>query len=342
MTSRARPGTAEDRGPFPAERDLLVTGAAGFIGRHLVLRLGEAGARVRALDVSTEPRGLDGGGVAYTQADVRDRSALQDAVAGVDTVFHLAAVHLDVHAGAEAFESVNVQAVRALVECCAEAGVRRLIHCSSVGVYGHVANPPAAEDAPKAPQTPYERTKLAGERVALARGQELGLDVVILRPAWVFGPGCPRTAKLLAAVRKRRFVYIGDGSNLRHPLFIDDLVRAFFLAGEAPGSVAGKAYIIGGPRAMTLREMVESCAEVLGVPPPRLRLPRRVGRALGWSAEWVAGLLGREPPLSRRSLAFFENDNAFDVGRAERELGFHASVEFEEGLRRTLAGAAGI
>ena len=214
--------------------------------------------------------------------------------------------------------------------------MRRLVHTSSVGIYGHVEDPPANEDAPKHPQTPYERTKLAGEEAVLRCAREAGLDVVVLRPAWVYGPGCPRTAKLLRSLRKRRFFYVGAGANLRHPLFIDDMVDAYLCAAAAPAEVAGRSYVIAGPRSMTLREMVETFARASGVMAPRLRLPRGVSRGLALAAEVAFRIAGREPPFSRRSLAFFENDNAFDTSAAERDLGFRAKVDLEEGLQRTL------
>jgi nucleoside-diphosphate-sugar epimerase len=259
----------------------------------------------------------------------------------VQTVFHLASVHLDVRARPDEFEAVNVRAVDGLVTACAKAGVRRLVHTSSVGIYGHVAAPPAREDSPKNPETPYEKTKLEGEVAALRRAAEVGLEIIVVRPAWVYGPGCPRTAKLLRAVRNGRFVYIGDGSNLRHPVFIDDMVDAYLLAAAAPSAAAGKAYVIGGPRSMALRELVETSARVLEVRAPRLTVPRALARLVGLGAELAYGTLGKEPPFSRRSLAFFVNDNSFDITAAARDLGFVPKIDFEEGLRRTVDEAGG-
>lgn len=326
--------TPEDLPDLPEDGPALVTGAAGFVGSHLTEALAGLGTQVRAVDQAPS-KDTFGSGVAYHRADVRDRERIARLLDGADVVFHLASVHLDVHAEAAEFRSVNVEATRQLVELCGEAGVRRLVHCSSVGVYGHVADPPAAEDAPKRPQNAYERTKLEGERAARARARELGVDLVVLRPAWVYGPRCPRTAKLLRAVRRGRFFYVGDGSNLRHPVYVEDMIRALLLAGAGAREQAGP-YIIGGPRYLPLREVVETFAEVQGVPAPRLRVPRAAALALGWTLELAFGAVGREPPFSRRSLAFFENDNAFDTSKAERELGFRPSVALKEGLRRTL------
>ena len=318
---------------------VLVTGAGGFIGSHLTLHLAQLGYDVRALDVRPAPGVLLEEGIAYTRADIRDASALASLLRGVDTVFHLASVHLEVNAAPAQFEAVNVRAVADLVDSCARAGVRRLVHTSSVGIYGHVAQPPAREDSPANPQNTYDRTKLAGERAALRAATDVGLDLVVLRPAWVYGPRCPRTAKLLRTIKKGRFVYVGRGTNLRHPIYVADMMDAYVAAAAAPPTVAGRAYIIAGPRPHSLRDIIGECARAQHVRPPRLAMPRSVAYAMGLTAEWAFAAVRREPPMSRRSLAFFENTTAFDTTLAARELAFRAKIELPDGLDRTVAAA---
>jgi dihydroflavonol-4-reductase len=315
---------------------VLVTGAAGFIGQHLVRALAGRGVPVRAVDLRPPPQPAETPGVQHIQVDLRDAAALPQLVAGADAVYHLASAHLQATAPESEYRAVNVDAAVALVRAAAQAGVRRFVHASTVGIYGHVESPPAAEDSRTAPGNMYERTKLLGEIAVREEAANLGLELVILRPAWVYGPGCPRTAKLLRSVSGGRFFYVGDGRNLRHPVFIDDAVEAFILAAGSPPGTAGQAYIIAGPRYLELREMVATCARVLGVKPPSRRVPRPLLAAAGRVAELGWGLAGREPPFSRRSLAFFENDNAFDTTAARTDLKFEAQVELEDGLRRTV------
>jgi nucleoside-diphosphate-sugar epimerase len=314
----------------------VVTGGAGFIGMHLCRRLANEGHDVTAIDVRPQPASLAHEHITYLGTDLRDSARWRSSLKGADTVFHLASVHLQVGAPSEEYRDVNVRASVDVVLASAELGVRRLIHVSTVGIYGHVERPPATEDAPRRPTNAYERTKLEGEVAVAEAAARRGADVRIIRPAWVFGPGCPRTAKLLRSIRRGRFFFVGAGDNLRHPVYVDDVIDALLLASQsaAPGR---RDFIVAGPSAMTLRALVDTCADALGAPRPRRRLPRAALLVAGRVAEIGGRIVGRQPPFSRRSLAFFENDNAFDCSAARHDLGYTPRVEFREGITRTLA-----
>jgi nucleoside-diphosphate-sugar epimerase len=317
----------------------LVTGAGGFIGSHLILYLAARGWAVRAMDLHPAATALPGS-IEYRVCDIRDEPALAQALEDVDYVFNLASMHLDVHASFEQFHSVNVKALERVVELSAGVQVRRLIQVSSVGVYGHVTAPPAKEDAPLHPENDYERTKAAGEEVARQTADRAGLDLVIVRPSWVYGAGCPRTTKLLRSLRKGRFFYIGKGNNLRHPIYIDDFLEGVEQAALAPPQVAGKTFNLAGPRWMTVEEMVSQFAAAIDVRPPTFHAPRWMGITVGWAAEQVSAVVGAEPPISRRTLAFFENDNAFDISAARGAFGFDPRTELPGGVRRAAAQMA--
>ncbi|HEV2270218.1 MAG TPA: NAD-dependent epimerase/dehydratase family protein [Steroidobacteraceae bacterium] len=317
-------------------RQVLVTGAGGFVGSHFGPYLAGRGFAVRAIDVHPPAR-TAGSGVDFRVQDIREPRGLAAALDGVDTVFNLASVHLDVHATPAQFAAVNVRALEQLIELSAAAHVRRVVQVSSVGVYGHVTHPPAAEDAPLHPDNDYERTKAAGEQAARAAARRTGLDLVIVRPSWVYGVGCPRTAKLIRSLRKGRFFFIGPGNNLRHPVYIDDMLAGLELAAMAGPEVAGRTFNIAGPRWMTVAAMVGEFARALQVPPPTLHAPRWLGLTVGWAAERVSAMVGAEPPVSRRTLAFFENDNAFDIGAARQTLGFEPRTDLPAGARAVIA-----
>jgi nucleoside-diphosphate-sugar epimerase len=314
----------------------VVTGAAGFMGGHLVHALAMRGGHVRAVDIKPDPGRFRLGTVRYVQADIRKTAALEPSLEGADTVYHLASARLN-GAGARVCREVNVEAVWALAEACAAAGVRRMVHVSSADVYGHVTDPPAREDTPVRPADAYDRSKLEGERALTKSAAMTGLDAITLRPAWVYGPGCPRMSRLLGSLKGGRFFFVGDGCNLQHPLYISDAVEALLLAADASPGLAGRTYNIAGPEVVPLREMVDTWAREANVASPRARLPREVMLGLGRAAEVVWGAAQRDPPLTRRSLLFFEHDNALDITAARRDLGFDPRVDLVDGVHRSLA-----
>jgi nucleoside-diphosphate-sugar epimerase len=311
----------------------VVTGAAGFMGGHLVHALAMRGEKVCAVDIKPNPGRFRLGTVRYVRADIRDSDALRPSLDGADTVYHLASAYAN-GVGEHLFREVNVEAAWGLAEACAAAGVRRLVHVSTGRVYGHVAEPPAREDAPTDLADVYQRTRLEGEVAVGRSAAATGLDVITIRPGWVYGRGCPLMARLLGSLKRGQFFYVGSGDNLRHPLHISDAVEGLILAAAAPSELSGRTFNMAGPRFMPLRELVDTCARSMGVDPPRWRLPRELVLGLGHTAEMVWSAARRPPPVSRRMLFFFEDDNAYDTTAARRDLGFEPRVDLETGIRR--------
>jgi nucleoside-diphosphate-sugar epimerase len=318
-------------------RRVLVTGAGGFIGSHLVRDQLARGHEVVATDIDlTRLEGL--GPTEDLQAarvDIRSTDELAPLLQGTDTVFHLAAAHLDVLKDDAYFHDVNVRAAADLVRRSGEAGVRRFVHCSTVGVYGPLASLPADEGTPPAPDIAYETTKLEGERAVLAASSVCGPSTVVLRPSWVYGPYCPRTLKLVRTIARRRFFFVGEGSNLRHPIFITDMLEAFELAANCPAPKSA-VFIAGGPDTVTVRELVQMIAEELGMDYRPPRLPLWFMHTACLATEKLMAVAGREPPFSRRSLKFFTESSTFDTSRAAHALGFRPRVATREGIRLTI------
>ncbi len=324
-------------------RTVLVTGAAGFTGLALARSLTRRGQRVRGL-VRNRKRAsyLEQAGVEIIAGDVRDRATVQDALLGVDTVYHLAAVFRRAGVPDSEYRSVHVDATRQLVECSAAAGVRRFVHCSTVGVHGDVeAQAPAAEDAPFHPGDIYQVTKLEGERMALDTAGRVGLPLTVVRPGPIYGPGDRRLLKLIGGVARKRFVLLGDGTPHFQMVYVDDLIEGFRLAADTPAAV-GRTYIVAGGEAPTLNELVEEIASVAHVAPPRTRLPVWPFWVAGAICEGVCVPLGIEPPIFRRRVAFFTKNRWFDTSRARDELGYAPKVRLRDGIRRTLDSYRGL
>ncbi len=267
--------------------------------------------------------------------DLRNRASLEAAVAGVDVVYNIAAIYRSAGIPPDTYRAVNRTGVGHLVEAAAAAGVRRVVHCSTVGVHGDVEHPPANEDAPLKPGDIYQITKLEGEQVATETAERCRVQLVIARPSGIYGPGDRRLLKLFRNVL-RRFPILGSGQIYYHLTYIDDLVDGFRLCGEAPAA-AGRTYILAGGEVTTLNQIMSLIAEVAGVRPPSIHLPVWPFWLAGAACEAVCVPLGIEPPLYRRRVDFFTKSRAFDITRARTEIGFAPRVSLREGVTRTLA-----
>ncbi len=279
---------------------------------------------------------LAASGVEVVSADIRDAEALASAVVGIDVVFHVAAIYRQAGIRADEYRAVNATAVRQLIQAAARAGVRRVVHCSTVGVHGDIEHPPANEDAPLRPGDIYQVTKLEGEQLARESADRFGIEVTIVRPSGIYGPGDRRLLKLFRGVARGRWFTLGPGEIYYHLTYIDDLVDGFRLAGQHPAA-AGRTYILAGGEVTTLNELVRLVADVAGVRPPKRHLPVWPFWALGAACEAVCVPLGVEPPIYRRRVDFFTKSRAFDIARARREIGFAPAVGLRDGIQRTLA-----
>ncbi|HMF59145.1 MAG TPA: NAD-dependent epimerase/dehydratase family protein [Vicinamibacterales bacterium] len=314
---------------------VLVTGATGFTGGHLARTLAARGDTVRALVRSAAPA-LAAAGIETVPGDLRDAASIERAALGVDVVYHIAAIYRQAGLRDQEYRAVNAAAVRTVIEAAGSAGVRRVVHCSTVGVHGDISHPPAAEDAPLKPGDIYQVTKLEGERIAREAAEDTEMEVVIVRPTGIYGPGDRRLLKLFRGVARGRFPILGSGNIYYHLTYIDDLVEGFRLCASVPAA-AGRTYILAGAEVTTLNELVTIVAEEAHVKPPGMHLPV-------WPV-WVAGALceavcvpfGIEPPLYRRRVDFFTKSRAFDISRARAELGYAPKVGLHEGVARTLA-----
>jgi nucleoside-diphosphate-sugar epimerase len=314
----------------------LVTGAAGFTGRHLAHALLRRGHGVRALVRSrARTRRLERAGAEIVEGDLTRAQEVDRAVEGCSQIYHIAAVYRQARHPDRVYYDVNLGGTRHVLDAADRHGVERVVHCSTVGVHGNVRSLPADEDAPFDPGDVYQRSKFAGElaaREAFARG----LPGVIVRPAAIYGPGDLRFLKLFKTIRRGLFCMFGPGDSTYHLVYIDDLVNGIVLCGEHPDAI-GETFILAGPRYTTINELVARVAAAVGVPPPRARAPLTPLLGAAWLCEMACKPFGLEPPLHRRRCDFFSKARGFSSAKARRMLGYAPAVDLDEGLRATAA-----
>jgi dihydroflavonol-4-reductase len=296
----------------------LVTGATGFIGSHVVAALVAAGAEVRGFD-REQPTSHEG-----VRGDILDAGALERAMRGCDAVFHLAAVYSYARARAREMQAVNVDGTRAVLEAAVRAGVRRIVHTSSCATCGPVPGREATEaDAPPSWElaVPYKRTKLEGERLALAAAHG-GLDVVVVNPTTPVGRGDrgpTPTGKMVADVARgrARTYLIGGALNV---VAVEDVAAGHMLAFDRGRS--GERYLLGGEN-LSLREVFTIAAQAAGRRPPPIGVPWAAAYAAARAGDACLRLVGREPSLLVvDEVRLARLPMTFDDAKARSELGY--------------------
>ena len=320
-----------------AGKRVCVTGATGFVGSHLTRKLVEQGASVKVLvreqaDQSIVGRLRDELGAEICVGDVRDSDSLIEAFEGVEIVYNIAALFRQAKHPDATYWEINRDGVRNVMEAAVSSNVRRVVHCSTVGVHSHIPQPPANEDEDHRPGDIYQLTKSAGEKVARSYFDS-ELEVVVIRPAMIWGEGDNRLLKLFKGVKQRKFPIIGSGLTLTHWIHVEDLVKAFILASLSENA-PGNTYIIAGKRPVSIAHLVEKVAERAGVKPLPIKIPAKPVQWLGSAVETICVPLGVEPPIYRRRVDFFTKDRAFDTTRAQRDLGFEPEGDFEHEVDR--------
>lgn len=311
--------------------DVLVTGATGLIGRHVVDQLLAAGRRVRVL--VRDPRRLPPQAVDRVRVvagDLLDRAALQQAVRGVGTVLHLAACARAWSRQPHEFESVNVDGAAMLIEAARAVGGPRLVHVSTVLTLPELRSPPGKQSP-----TPYEETKLAGERL-MDRYAASGGDAVIVHPTRVFGPGPLNDAngvvRLLAQYLHGPLVLrLDDRDVLANYVYAADAAAGIILAGER--GQRGAHYVIGGENT-SLRGLLHLAGELSGLQRRVVAVPRGAAVALAHAAT-LWGMLGGSVPITPAWVRSYFQDQRVDISASCRELGY-SFRPLRDGLRETL------
>jgi nucleoside-diphosphate-sugar epimerase len=324
-----------------SDRLNVVTGATGLVGSHIVEHLAARGERVRALVRPTSDAAfLREQGAELAVGDLHDLDSLRRAVAGADVVYHCAARVGD-WGPWSAFQADTIDATRNVLAACRAGGVGRLLHVSSIAVYGRprTREGEVTEDAPLGQNLwlwdHYGRSKIQAEE--LVRQHAPGATVV--RPVWVYGPrdraSMPR---VIAALRADRVPILGPGTNALNVLYAGDVAEGAILAATHP-EARGQAYNLSSAGEVTQVELLNTLTDALGLPRIRRHVPTSLVLRWAFLLELLGRLLRRRTPptLTRKAVSLIARSTRYSTAKARTQLGWRPEVDIREGVRRTLA-----
>lgn len=311
----------------------LVTGASGFVGSYVCKELLNHDYMVRALHRSSSNTNfLRNHKIELVLGDITDPVSLDNAMQGCDVVFHIAAAFREAKHPDKYYFEVNAEGTRNVFESAVRSGVKKVIHCSTTGVHGHIVAPPGNEDSPIAPRDVYQESKVEAEKIAQAYFNSGKIKGVIIRPGMIWGPGDKRFLKLFRGIQNGNLPIIGNGKTLTHWIMVDDLARAFRLAAENE-EANGEVFIIAGDRSVTMQYVYEKIAEAFGRKSSFWNMPVFPLWLAGAACELLCLPIGIEPPLFRRRVDFYTKNRSFDTSKAREILGFRATRTFEDEVR---------
>jgi nucleoside-diphosphate-sugar epimerase len=316
---------------------VLITGGTGFIGSRLALRCLEKGDSVRILGqvnnaVEAENKKLiEEKGAEVIISSITDKETLFKYLSGIDIVYHLAAAQHEMNVPDQKFWDVNVKGTENIIEASIKEGVKQFVHGSTIGVYS-VKEGLITEQSPCKPDNIYGKTKLEGETLALSYKEKL--SIVVIRIPEVYGPGDMRLLKLFKGIKKKMFFIIGNGKNLHHIIYIDDLIDGLFLASHVE-KAKGEIFLLAGKEPVTTNDMASIIAKQLGSKVPSLHVPLFPFMLIATLMETVLRPLGIQPPLHRRRMDFFKKSFTLSHDKASSILGFTPRISFNNGVAET-------
>ncbi len=313
---------------------VLVTGATGFIGTHLVRKLVADGYTVRALvRPSSQVSALESIGVERVYGDLSDRAAMEQAVRDCRTVYHLAVLRPRRYADRHQVRATNITGTENVMAAALKAGVARLVHVSSVGVYGLVTRSPVDETTLPNPNSLRRETKWLGEQVAQSYVEKHGLPVVIARLPGVLGAGAPNWLPLFRGIAAQRFRMVGTGETYEHLGYVSDIVDGLMLCAETPG-IVGQTYLLASETPIKVNEFVSLIAQEFGVQDVIPQKPIAPYRLVNWATDVVYQTIGYEFPI-RKEIELFLANRVLDISKAKRELGYRPQVSIQDAIHHT-------
>lgn len=321
----------------------LLTGATGFIGGHLARRLSIEGYRVRCLTrASSDTSALERLDVELSTGELDGRDSLRQAASGADLIVHCGALVSD-WATVNEISRVNVQGTRNLLDAAVACGARRFVHISTTDVYGHPGGAPVREDyVARRLGNWYSRTKLAAEQAVREAGTRQGLEVVIVRPATVYGPGSKAViGEIAQALANGSMLLIGGGKTVAGLCYVENLSDLVIEALQSDAAV-GEAFNATDGIEVSWKQLTDDLADGIGGRQARWSMPYTLAYDIGLGLEQGYRLLRRaiglrtRPLLSRQAVEVMGRDQRFSNQKAKEMLGWAPRVGYGEGLATTL------
>lgn len=307
---------------------VLVTGAAGFIGRALVERFRALGSEVRGVDL------IETGDETHRRADLTAPGDWQSHAEGCDLVVHTAAV-VGMYSSREGYWETNVAAARHVLDAAIAGGAKRFVHLSSIVVHGFDFEGEVNERTPVRPNgVHYVDTKIASEQVVLEAHSEGEIPCTIVRPGDVYGPGSrPWTTEPVRLLKAKQLILPDGGRGVHSPVYVDDLVDGIVRAATTPAA-EGRVFILTGAETPTIGEFFGHYCRMLGIDGPRTA-PTRVVREVARAMDLAAKVRGRRSEATPAAIDYFNRRGSYSIERARESLGYEPAHDLDAGMEKT-------
>lgn len=318
---------------IPQGTKVMVTGATGFTGKVLVRKLLKQGLIINAIARKTSNIApFEGEPITWFRGEVYDKDTVQAAMKDVEYVFHVAAAFREAKSTEQDYRNVHLVSTQRIVEeALKNPGFKRLVHVSTMGVHGHIPNPPGNEDSPFSPGDGYQKTKVEAENWLREFTKTQKFPYTIIRPCAIYGPGEPRLLKLFKMAAGKVFPILGKGKCWYHLVHVEDLTNAIILAATEEKAL-GEAFIIGATEPIRLEDMASIMAKEYKTELRVLRLPIGPFFLMGDICEALCKPFKIEPPIYRRRVAFYSKDRNFSTKKMQDVLGYTPLWSNEDGI----------
>jgi nucleoside-diphosphate-sugar epimerase len=317
---------------------VLVTGATGFIGSHLLPKLVEKGYHCRCL--IRKESNLSNLRSIFKQielfeGDLTLKHSLSGICQGVDIVIHLASQLGEWGIKDSKYYEVNVKGTENILDECLGMKIQQFIYCSTPGVLG-LGKRLAKEEEEHNPRALYEKTKSLAEKTVITFCKNNNINYTILRPDFVYGIGDKRRIRLYKNIKKRKFVLINNGKSFIHPTYIDDLIDGFLLTINNKSSY-NDIFNLAGPRDVTVEEFINTICKNVNSKMLKLVIPYQLSKNFAALIEILFKFLKREPPITKSMVDFLTFDHSSCIEKANERLGFKPQYDLSAGLNKTIS-----